>query len=396
MERQRIIYSILFISVIILMCGCQSAPKDVKEKSKKYQQAVDVKETDIKYVSIEHILDNQEEILGKTYQNLEFKKTVHLEQPDSVSVLSLTITNPFTTKEKFADLCSVFFDTDSYRQEITRMDDLPEFPYEGVFAFNYESDESENNATVSDSGFLACHKKNAQVFTDCREAVCHVDWNEDMSAVYNLDGEDVSIKEAVDYVNEWCNKNWVLLEPEYNYQVKTVYVCKANNKRYYYYFDVCKFYKGMPFDDIDFNIDNDNIYNRNSLDVVMEHKNELSFFRNNDNSYDIVNDEINNDKLIGLEQAVLLVEQKMSGGQKFRIADIDLKYVLRSDMTEEEVINTHTSFVAPGSPFTARPVWSFILDYQATKDEEESHPWPRKFINVDMITGEILYCDIIE
>lgn len=395
MGRKRSICSVLCISIVLLVSGCQAAPDDVKEKSKKYQQAEDVEKTDIKYVSVGHILDNQEEVLNKTYQNLEFQKTVHLEQPDSVSVLSLTVANPFTSKEKFADLCSEFFGKDAYRQKIARMDDLPEFPGEGIFSYNYDGNDDEDRATVSDSGFLACHKKNAQTFTNHREAVCHVDWKEDMDTVYDLDGEDVSIKEAVDYVNEWCNKNWVFLEPEYTCQVKTVYVCKGK-KGYYYYFDVCKLYRGMPFDDIDFYMDTDNIYNRNSLDVVMEHKNELSFFRNNNNSYDTVKEEACNDKLISLEQAVLLVQEKMSGGQKFKIADIDLKYVLRSDMTEEEAIEKQTSFAAPGAPFTARPVWSFILDYKPTGDEQKGEPWPRKFINVDMVTGEILYRNIIQ
>ena len=65
-------------------------------------------------------------------------------------------------------------------------------------------------------------------------------------------------------------------------------------------------------------------------------------------------------------------------------------------MTEHEAAEAHTSNYAPGSPMTARPVWSFILDYQPSKEEEDTYPWPRKFINVDMINGEILYRDSIE
>ena len=370
MKIKQSIYIILCISIVLLLGACQKTPDSVKEKAQKQQKAEDVQETEIKYVSIDHILDNQAEVFKKAYQNLTFQKTVHLEQPDSVSVLSMTIANPFTDKDKFADLCSVFFDTDAVRKEIVRMENLPEFPCEGIMAYNYSSGEDQNRATVSDSGFLACHKKNAQAFHDNLESICHVDWNENMDVVYDIGGEKVSIKESVDYVNNWCNTNWCALEPEYTYQVKTVYVCKAQDKGYYYCFDVCKFYQGMPFDDIDFYIDGDNIYIRNSLDVVMERKNELSFFRNNNNSYDIVKDTKHNDKLIGLEQAVLIVQEKMSGGQKFEIADVDLKYMIRSDMTEEEVIEKHTSYVAPGSPVTARPVWSFIIDYQAGADEE--------------------------
>ena len=398
MRRKRSFYVILCISIICLISGCRQVPDSVKEKARKHQKAEDVEETDIKYVSIDHILDNQKEVLGKTYQNLEFQETVHLEQPDSISVLSMTITNPFTTKDKFADLCAAFFGTDKYRNELTRMENLPEWPDgQGLFAFNHNHPDDEDAAYVADSGYLVCYKKNAKFSTENRQTICHVDWNENMDIFYEVGGEKISIREAVDYVNDWCNKYWAILEPEYRYQVKTIYVCMADNKEYYYYFEVCKFYKGMPFDDITFSDSADDYYyyKTNSLNVVMEHKNELSFFQNSENSYDIVKEKTYNDKLIGLEQAVLLVQEKMSGGQKFEITDIDLKYVTRSDMSSEEVVEKDTSFNAPGSPFTARPTWSFILDYQPSEEEEESDPWPRKFINVDMISGEILYRDSI-
>ena len=66
-----------------------------------------------------------------------------------------------------------------------------------------------------------------------------------MDAVYNIGGEQVSIREAVRYVNDWCNKNWVIFEPEYTYQVKTAYVCKTNNIGYYFGVVVCMCYYGM-------------------------------------------------------------------------------------------------------------------------------------------------------
>lgn len=389
------IYSILCISIILLFCGCQQVPEDVKEKAQKHQKAEDVEETDLKYVSLDHILDGQAEILGKTYQNLNFQETVHLEQPDSVSVLSLTVTKAFGTKEKLADLCLAFFGSDKYRNRITRMENLPEWPEEGIFAFNHNANDDLDSATIGDGGFVACFRKNAHRFNEYQQAVCHVDWNDNMDAVYELDGDKVSVREAVDYVNDWCNMNWSVLEPEYTYQVKTVYICTVDQKNYYYCFDVCKFYKGMPFDDSNWPGMDGYFYNRNSLDVVMEHKDELSFFRNNDNSYDIAKEELHNDRLIGLKQAVLLVQEKMSGGRKFEIADIDLKYLLCSDMTEDEAVEKGVGVVTPGSPFTARPVWSFMIDSHATAKEVEEigTSWPRKFIQVDMITGEVVYID---
>ena len=216
-----------------------------------------------------------------------------------------------------------------------------------------------------------------------------------MDKVYELDGEKIRVRDAVEYVNRWCNDHWKILEPDYNYKVKKVYVCRNKEKGCYFCFDVCKFYQGMPFDDIQFYTNDGKYYIRNSLDVVMEQSQDISFFRNNDNSYKLVNDEKHNDKVIGLKQAVMLVQEKMTGRQKFKIADIDLKYVICSDLTKDDLEKKNiSSYDFPGNPATARPVWSFILDYEPTKEEKEYNAWPRKFINVDMITGEILYQDL--
>lgn len=394
--RKKSIYITLCIGLLMLASGCRQVPDDIKEKAKKYQSAEAVEENDIKYVSLSHILDHQKEVLGKGYQNLEFRETVHLEQPNSISVLSMTIANPFGSKEKFADVCSAFYGTDKYRQEITRMENLPEYPNgAGVYAFHYNEDETVDSGHMSDDGFFALHKKGTKIYEfNTASHVYHVDWNENMEDAYDLDGEKVSIREAVDYVNEWCNTNWTILEPEYSYQVKTVYVCPTDHTNYYS-FDVCKFYQGMPFDDIFFNMDD--VFNyQNMLYVVMEHKGEFSFFRNDGHGYDIVNKEACEDKLIGLEQAVLLVQEKMSGGQKFEITDIDLKYVIYSDMSEEEALEKKLSFYDPGLPVIVRPVWSFIMEYPMTEEDYVDFGLPRKFINVDMITGEILYRDKLE
>lgn len=394
--RTKSVYIILCISMAILVSGCQQVPEDIKERAKRYQNAEKVEENDIKYVSLSHVLDHQKEVLGKSYQNLEFRKTVHLEQPESISVLSMTIANPFGSREKFADVCSAFYGTDKYRQEITRLENVPEYPNgAGVYVFHYNGDETMDSGTMTDDGFFALHKKGTKIYEfNTASHVYHVDWNENMEDTYDLNGEKVSIREAVSYVNEWCNKNWTILEPEYSYRVKTVYVCPAGQTNYYS-FDVCKFYKGMPFDDIDFYMD-DVIYYQNMLYAVMEYKGELSFFRNNANSYDIVNNEAHDDKLIGLEQAVLLAQEKMSGGQKFEITDIDLKYVIRSDMSQEEAIEKKLSYATPGLPVTVRPVWSFIMEYPMTEEDHVDLGLPRKFINVDMITGEVLYSDKLE
>lgn len=396
MKIRKNISMVLCIGAALLLCSCQKTPDTVKQNASKYQKIQNVKKAKLQYVSVGHILDDQEEVLAGSYQNLTFEKTVHIDPPDSISVLSLKVADPFGTKEKLGDICRSFWGTDKYRKKIMRLDDLKEYPKGvGIYAFHYYGDDAKDSARMSDNGYVALYKENSELGTNGQQEICHIDWNEDLDKVYELDGEKIRVRDAVEYVNQWCNDNWKILEPDYNYKVKTVYVCRNKEKGCYFYFDVCKFYQGMPFDDIQFYTNDGKYYIRNSLDVVMEQSQDISFFRNNDNSYELVNDEKHNDKVIGLKQAVMLVQEKMTGRQKFKIADIDLKYVICSDLTKDDLEKKNiSSYDFPGNPATARPVWSFILDYEPTKEEKEYNAWPRKFINVDMITGEILYQDL--
>ena len=373
----------------LLLYGCQSTPQTVKEKSRKYQNAENVEQKEIEYVSVSHIFDDKEKILNGNYQNLDLKKTIHLEEMvDSVSVLTLQVQNSFGSKEKLVEMNLAFFGNAQYEDEIEYLEKTPATEW-GAYTFHFE--ENRDSAALYDNGFSWLSKKDSESTAERLKKIYHVDRGENLKDSYLLKNGKLSVEEAVNYVNDWCDKNWKVLEPEYQFQVKTVYVCEKNDACFYYRFDVCKYYKGMPYDDIDFYVDEDHLYIDNILDITMENKGELSFVRNNHLSYDIKKEENYNDKLIGLEQAVLLVQEKMTGGQKLAIDDIDIKYVVLSDVTEEKQ-KEGIHYDTPGATAMAHPTWSFIMD--ASDDAENMiNSWNRKFINVDMVTGDVMYFD---
>ena len=97
--------------------------------------------------------------------------------------------------------------------------------------------------------------------------------------------------------------------------MKTMYKCKDNGIDYLS-FDVCKYYKGIPFDDIDFDTDDDKITQngidrfsiRNILELTTLGQNKIISLRNNNNSFVIRSEKDYSNKLIGLKQALRLVE----------------------------------------------------------------------------------------
>ena len=125
----------------------------------------------------------------------------------------------------------------------------------------------------------------------------------------------------------------------------------------------------------------------------MKQKDQLSYFLNGDAGFDIVKEENHDDKLIGLEKAILLAQEKMTGGQVLEIIDIYIKYELRSNYSDREIMEEGKKILFFGSEATARPVWAFLIDYPLDEEKTGSPSWSRKFINVDMISGEVQYYD---
>lgn len=93
----------------VALTGCQTVPQSVKDKTKNYTKTGQVKEVDEQYVSVQHLLDNKDEVLKADYQNMILDDTISLEQPDSVGVLQLEVPKHFATKDKVKTLSKVVF-----------------------------------------------------------------------------------------------------------------------------------------------------------------------------------------------------------------------------------------------------------------------------------------------
>ena len=260
-------------------------------------------------------------------------------------------------------------------------------------SYQISLDPTHDNANVDDSGaYVAVPGKPYIIGSYGITNIYHPDLETKLGKC-SLNGKNVSLDKQYQYVNSWCSKNGTVLEPQYNYKVKTMYKCKDNGIDYLS-FDVCKYYKGIPFDDIDFDTDDDKITQngidrfsiRNILELTTLGQNKIISLRNNNNSFVIRSEKDYSNKLIGLKQALRLVETEMSGVHKNQIVDIDIKYIIYCTPKNTDNSDTKGQIV---EIYEARPVWSFIMDNK--EHQTKNVQWSRKFINVDMITGDVEY-----
>lgn len=396
----------VIIIFLLLLGGCTKTPQAVKDTAANYKDkqqkqqitnntseaspdvkaSIDKNETLVGSGTIGTLLQHKEDLLQKDWDNLKLPAKISATEPEEVSAISLKVRDDFgSDTDVLKKMWDAFFRNDDYKFERTDASYEETGSVCGGYVWNYGK---EGNAfTAFDNGFYCSKLKSMAV--ENRKAMYHVDQWDSLTDIYSLKGTQVSVQDAVDYVNKWCSQYWSLLEPEYRFQVKTVYVCSQNGTDDYFAFDVARYYKGIPFEDIRYVDDNDEdiIHVCYKLDVYMEKQQQLSFVRNDECSYRVAKKKNYTEDLVTLEEAIKLVEKTMTGSQKLQIADIQTKYTILSDVRNRETPDLH--YDTPNTTATVRPVWSFIIEVPEATNKGGS--WIRKFINVDMLTGEVKY-----
>ena len=102
--RKKYTKTISCLLAALLLTGCQATPSSVKNKAKDYTNSKDITTGKEEFVSVDHLLDNMDSLLKASYQNMILADTIHIEQPQSVSILQLEIPKNFANKNKVSKL----------------------------------------------------------------------------------------------------------------------------------------------------------------------------------------------------------------------------------------------------------------------------------------------------
>ena len=389
--RKKYAKTISCLLAALLLTGCQATPSSVKNKAKDYTNSKDVTVDKEEFVSVDHLLDNMDSLLKASYQNMILADTIHIEQPQSVSVLQLENPKNLATPENVKKLSKVVLGTNKYDHLIKNYKN-EKWAVGDTYGFNYDS-RTDSSGDIDNVGFYVMNTKLYLLGAYGIRNIYHPDWGIPLGNC-TLNGKKCSLTKQYQYVENWAKKNGNVIENMYDdFHVKTIYKCKSDGIEYLS-FDVCKYYKGIPFDDIDFDTDDDKITQngidrfsiRNILELTTLGQNKIISLRNNNNSFVIRSEKDYSNKLIGLKQALRLVESEMSGVHKNQIVDIDIKYIIYCTSKNTDDSDTKGQIV---ESYEARPVWSFIMDNK--EHQTKNVQWSRKFINVDMITGDVEY-----
>lgn len=241
-----------------------------------------------------------------------------------------------------------------------------------------------------------------------------MDRGDDLGDSYQLNDGPCTVSDAVDYVNGWLKEKYKKIEPDFDYEVKTVIACERAGACHFEITAEC-LYKGVPLDSLYGLSEFDEeamrlreVYTPKRLTIGMMNACQVDYFTNGNGVLEPVSEE-GRQKFVSLESALEFCEATFTDFKDVVISDVGIAYTLspvydyigREETLENGQVNiyAHPAY-GPGIEVVSRPAWVLVIDVDPSEylqaDEEGNLP-PNpygdvsKFIYVDMASGELHY-----
>lgn len=407
MGKKSLAYAFLILA--LFLSSCATVPDDVKKEMNKYRDSsAEYVNSNFEFTYIEKskIKDNSNMALQKKYTQFEIEDNIVIDEISNINIMEFVYLEQY--QENFNDVMKCFFsDEELKKQEISSSNNS-----DGSTTVSFWNETDKMYGCVGDNGFIAMLKPDAFnisfAYSEPNVKIYHVDRNDDLSDVYQLNNGSCSVADAVEYINNWFSIEYKKLSPDFDYKVKTVIVRK-HNKNFMFEIHTELLYKGIPLDSLTAEAATDEkskntymTYTNATINIQMANVNQIDSFTNGTGILKPI-EKSNIDKCISLESALKYCEHTFTDFKNITISDIGIKYTLtpvydyigmESKDENENNIKMQNPYSA-GITVTSHPVWEFIIDVDPSeflKDGEiNTYGDVRKYIYIDMVTGELHY-----
>ena len=408
MKKKLFVFMLLLI-ISSVFSGCENAKLNsvISDTSSVPANEIDVKkfdgftkdELESKRISKNQIFTNFSEVLKKKYDNFILPSNITIEQGELYSNIQFTQVSNF---EKNAETIFQTFFGNLYTNEleITPVNTI----YHTGKQINSENDKI--FGAVLDNGLVSIIKPEGwdAGFGNDFEIVkiIHVDRGDDLSEIYNLADGKESIKDTVNYVNNWLDKNWTRWEPDFTFQVKTIEV-KEIDDHYFYDIIVEKYYKGIPLDSVmntsELSVDeNGNMllkYTLSFLGIRMCNMNSIDVFTNKVGIIGVKDTQTSEDGWLPLGECLDMLSKFFSEYEVYNVSDIELKYAMCPDYDSLGSTVKGFDFQYPGLNINAFPIWRLVIDIPRDQLVNENGTYiegnQQYHIDINMRTGEVWF-----
>ena len=378
------LWFILFC-VSILFCGCQKTPDEVKERMKSYGKNEQLAPDEVEYCTIEELKNSNLSDIDAELDNMTLPTKVDFSDITTIEELNMSFDNDYLKSGKeFLDIFHINKDT-IVDEEKT---------YAGKTE-TYDSQKEKKYFAIEDNGFMSYASNIAYdlINSDLQQNVTEkYDLYKDNIAeeAVLLGADTIMLTELRDDAENWLER--YLATENCKYKVSDIYVRKlkiGDDEHNLVSMFAEMNYKSMPFNAYGMESEFDGTSVKQTLmihgiNMNYEKKGELTYFSNNIGGLEI-NSSKKVDKVVNLESAIRIVNEKLSGFNKRTISKIIPIYALYPQYKSDEEMFSSVNQVVEG-----RPVYAFIID----EGEDDSALGiikcnACKFIFVDMVSGEI-------
>lgn len=385
---KRITYLMILFSFFYLLTGCQQAPDEVIERMDNYQTNDQMKNQEAQYCSVEELRQFTLEDLGEKPQNFNLPEHIDFSNVEDINLLDIDIAKSkdfLENRDAVAELAGV------------KNVDWEEYSYDERELGNHYDDQSRKiYISLDDTGWFCFNtsKSYEDILLESTDVKYRerllIDRGDSYDVNWNLAGEEVTVSEQVEYVENWLN-NCELLDWGFTYKVPIVYLWKPEDDGGRITMTAQLMYHGIPLDYYGYKSE---WIDENFVGIQTWSKFEINLFESKNITgftTGFAKMEIENIKsiseVIDFESALKIVEQKLSGFQKVNIADVQIIYALYPNYEHEDGTVDYKYY----EKMSARPVYSFVIDYG--EDETVYYSDYQNticYVNVDMMDGSVM------
>ena len=386
---------VIFIAfcLLYLLAGCQQVPDEVKDRMENYGEGGQIENAEVSYCTIEELRNASIEDIDHVPDNLTLPKKVDFSGIESIENLVLKREENYDeNKDKIARV----FEIENPKWEIVD---------ENRSWYVYEDEKVLTSLEVEGNGEMSY--VGGQEYADLYKGQwpvtverVHFNREECPDMVCSLKDKQIPLSDVLDETQKWVD-NCEILQDDFDYELRTAYVKKKEDKTHRIATLFQRMYKGIGLNYIADDYGDEYMENRpyegSWVIVELDEVNKPSFF------YEQMKVNIDEaepiEQVIDFKSAVKLVEEKLSGFVGISICEIRIEYMIRAEKSENEEMNTQgeeavLSTQREGAVFHTKPVYSFLIKFDEDDMEDadtlgfiESNEYV--YVNVDMTDGTI-------
>ncbi|MCM1508976.1 MAG: hypothetical protein NC177_17850 [Ruminococcus flavefaciens] len=378
--------------ILFLLVGCASVPDEVKQDMSKYNDpSLANDEFDFSYIEISELQSNTEAALKESYGQFTISDKINFVQPDEINIMKFETKGGFNKDENSKEIMKYFFD----KSFIDSIIDSPSTSTDNGYFFN---EKDKVYFAAFDNGFIAM--LNPESFdigyseSEPLVKIYHPDRKDDLSDEYQLKYGKCSVSDAVEYINNWFETNYKPLAPYYDYQVNTVIV-REHEGNYFYQLLIEALYNDVPLDSYTMEAEYSDeglpigmAYMPYGVAIQMVNVNSIDSFTTG-SGIPIPEEKEKINECISLESALQFCANTFTEFRDITISDIDIMYTLNPVYETDDEGNEFMT------GYNSRPVWEFVIDVPPEDflpdGEVNTYGDMRKYIYIDMVTGEFRY-----